>query len=126
MRGAAVFATLATAVSAVTFHVEAVENYDWDITNWSAGCAMSGCYYDFNVSGPADSGAPARPAFLAYCSGQGEGGAYAECDLLDEAEVSRVVVAKLLPSISSNTTSNTTDVIARVQVSFKYTDLQTS
>lgn len=124
MRSAAVLTAMASAVSAVGFRVQAVEGYDWSVTGWSAGCARSGCYYDFNVSGPADDQSPARPAFLAYCSGFGEDGPYEECNLLDEADVARRVVAKLLPAIRSNDTNTST--IAQIQVSFMYTDLEVS
>ncbi|KAK6076067.1 fimbrin [Seiridium cupressi] len=121
MRTAAVLATLASAVSATTFKVQAVEGYDWSVTGWSAGCDRSGCYYDFNVSGPADDQNPKRPAFLAYCAGSGEGAPYSECDLLDEADVARQVVAKLLPA----TRANGTNTIAHIEVSLQYTDLDT-
>ncbi|KAI0171331.1 hypothetical protein LQW54_003384 [Pestalotiopsis sp. IQ-011] len=124
MVSAVLFASLATAVAAsVPFNVHAVEGYDWSITNWAAGCDDEGCHYDFNVSAPADNNNPARPAFLAYCTGGEEGGPYEECDLLDEADVARRVVAKLLPSTPSNTSS---DAVAHIQLSFKYTDLETS
>ncbi|KAH6655509.1 hypothetical protein BKA67DRAFT_657444 [Truncatella angustata] len=124
MRTATILAAMASAVSAVTFHVQAVEGYDWDVTAWSAGCERSGCYYDFNVSGPADDQNPPRPAFLAYCSGFGEGAEYDECTLLDEGDVARRVVAKLLPAIRFNSTNTST--IAQIQVSFQYTDLEVS
>ncbi|KAF7516502.1 hypothetical protein G7054_g14131 [Neopestalotiopsis clavispora] len=124
MRAAVLVASLAAAVSAGTpFRVQAVEGYDWSIENWQAGCDDEGCHYDFNVSAPADDNNPARPAFLAYCTGGGEGDPYEECDLLDESDVARRVVAKLLPSTPSNTSS---DTVAHIELSFKYTDLQTS
>lgn len=122
MRTFAVLATLAAAVSAVDFKVQAVEGYDWSVTNWSAGCARSGCYYDFNVSGVADDQNPARPAFLAYCSGGVEDAPYDECTLLDEADVDRRVAARLLNA----TRANNTNTIAHIQVSFQYTDLDVS
>jgi hypothetical protein len=121
MRGATALAALASTVTGTAFRTQAVEGYDWDVTNWSAGCARAGCYYDFNISGPADSNNPARPAFLAYCSGSGEGADYEKCELFDEASVQRVVAAKLLTS----TTSNSSDTIAHIQVTFKYQDLET-
>lgn len=123
MRTSVLLAAMATAVSAVNFKVQAVEGYDWDVTNWSAGCARSGCYYDFNVSAPADDQNPPRPAFSAYCSGAGEDAPYDTCTLLDEADVTRRVAAKLLPAIRSNDTNTST--IARITVSFQYTDLTT-
>lgn len=122
MRAATFVAALATAVSATTFKVLDVEGYDWDVTNWSAGCARSGCYADFNVSGPADDQKPPRPAFFAYCSVFGEDAPYEECTLLDTGDVARRVRAKLLPA----TRSNDTNTIAHIQVSYQYTDLQTS
>ncbi|KAI0134685.1 hypothetical protein BJ170DRAFT_591646 [Xylariales sp. AK1849] len=123
MRIAAVLTTLAMAVSAfpAAMKVEAVEGYDWEVTGWNAGCARAGCSYDFNVSGVATDNAPARPAFLAYCYGFGEGSPYQVCDLLDDASVDRQVVAKLLPA----TKSNVSDYITHIQVSLQYTDLET-
>ena len=42
-------AVLATAASAMKFNVAhfnaAALNYTWEVVNWSAGCARSGCYY---------------------------------------------------------------------------------
>jgi hypothetical protein len=124
MRVATVIASLATAVSAYNLPKLAVAAataaYSWNVTNWSAGCADDGCYYNFNVSGAASSAKPARPAFLAYCSGGVEGAPYQACTVLDEGTVEREVVAKLLPAIR-----NSTSVLARIQVSFQYTDLVT-
>ncbi|KAH8671071.1 hypothetical protein BX600DRAFT_509775 [Xylariales sp. PMI_506] len=126
MRASIVIASLASAALAVPLefvHIDAVENYDWDVTEWTAGCASSGCSYNFNISGPADTQNPARPAFSAYCSGFGEGAPYQECQLLDSSTTDRAVVAKLLTSTPSNATSN---AVAHIQVSFAYTDLKTS
>ncbi|GAW17032.1 hypothetical protein EKO27_g4030 [Xylaria grammica] len=96
--------------------------YDWAVTGWSAGCARSGCYYDFNVTGVQNlTQRPATPAFKAYCSGFGEGAPYRLCDRLDEEDTDAIVVAKLLPS---NITANGTRS-AIIQVSLKYTDLET-
>lgn len=125
MRVAIVIASLATAASAATTFPKllvaaATASYYWNVTNWSAGCVTSGCYYDFNVSAPASSSRPARPAFLAHCSGGVEGAPYQVCTLLDEGTVDRQVVAELLPAIR-----NSSSVVARIQVSFQYTDLVT-
>ncbi|KAI0974105.1 hypothetical protein F4678DRAFT_399347 [Xylaria arbuscula] len=125
MRANILFAALAGAssASASVFRIAAESmEYDWAVTGWSAGCARSGCYYDFNVTGAENlTQYPPTPAFKAYCSGDGEGSPYRLCQRLDDEDTDALVVAKLLPS---NTTSNGTRH-ARIQVSLKYTDLYT-
>ncbi|KAI3342248.1 hypothetical protein F4824DRAFT_485990 [Ustulina deusta] len=96
--------------------------YDWAVTGWSAGCARAGCYYDFNVTGAENlTSRPATPAFKAYCSGDGEGSPYRLCQRLDEEDTDAIVVAKLLPSTTTNGTRH-----AKIQVSLKYTDIYSS
>lgn len=65
---------------------------------------------------------PAKPSFKAYCSGQGEGADYRACTNIGDADTKYSVVAKLLPHNSTNET------LARpeIQVSLKFTDLNTS
>ncbi len=107
--------------------------YDWAVTGWSAGCARAGCYYgssesspygvilliivvDFNVTGAENlTSRPATPAFKAYCSGDGEGSPYRLCQRLDEEDTDAIVVAKLLPSTTTNGTRH-----AKIQVILKY------
>ena len=39
----------ASSASAAVFRIAAdTMEYDWDVTNWSAGCARAGCYYGSN------------------------------------------------------------------------------
>lgn len=110
-------ATLATAASAMKFnvaHFKAAElNYTWQGLNWSGGCARSGCYYDFNITGPARGAGV--PAFLAYCSGGVEGAPFDQCEVLDEGDTSRRVAAKLQPV-------NTTGTGAHLAVSYEFAD----
>ena len=60
--------------------------YEWEVTNWSASCMTKyGCFYGFDISGPAadkTATAPARPAFKAVCAGYNSTGPetdYYEC-----------------------------------------------
>jgi len=46
-------------------------NWTWHVSGWSAGCARSGCYYDFNVTVPTVQGQIA--GVKAYCSGYENG-----------------------------------------------------
>ncbi|KAI1344946.1 hypothetical protein F5Y15DRAFT_12495 [Xylariaceae sp. FL0016] len=126
MRAATFLAALAGAssASAAVFRIAATTiSYDWDVTGWSAGCAESGCSYDFNITGAGnETSKPPRPGFMAYCTGQGEGADYQVCEQLDTEDNDARVVAKLL---ASNGTANGTGS-AHIQVSLRYTDLETS
>ncbi|KAI8963731.1 hypothetical protein F5Y11DRAFT_136032 [Daldinia sp. FL1419] len=108
--------------SAGIMHIAAASApWKWSVTGWSAGCARD-CYYDFNVTGDASSTSkPARPSFKAYCSGEGEGANYRACTALEETETDYLVLAKLLPS---NGTTNGTSHRPQIQVSVKFTDLE--
>ncbi|CAJ2502774.1 Uu.00g101680.m01.CDS01 [Anthostomella pinea] len=98
-------------------------SYDWAVTGWSAGCARAGCYYDFNITGDANTTAkPQRPGFKAYCSGQ-EGEGYRACTQLDSEGNDAEVVAKLFPH---NITANGTSSLPHIQVSLRYTDLDSA
>ncbi|KAL7622937.1 hypothetical protein AAE478_006616 [Parahypoxylon ruwenzoriense] len=115
----------ASSASAAVMQIAATTlSWNWTVTGWSAGCARSGCYYDFNVTGIGnDTSRPARPSFKAYCSGQGEGADYRACTALEEAGTDYSVVAKLLPR---NTAVNeTSPAPPQIQVSLKFTDLDT-
>ncbi|KAI1355144.1 hypothetical protein F5Y01DRAFT_270924 [Xylaria sp. FL0043] len=123
MRVAVLLTALAGASSSVSAAVmriaaESME-YNWAVTGWSAGCAKSGCSYDFNITGAENlTQYPKTPAFKAYCAGFGEGSPYRLCDRLDDGKTDAIVVAKLLPSNTTNGTRH-----AKIQVSLKYTDL---
>ncbi|KAI0833208.1 hypothetical protein F5Y06DRAFT_184227 [Hypoxylon sp. FL0890] len=112
--------TASAAVMRVAAHGIA---WDWAVTEWTAGCAGT-CHYDFNVTGVGNATAtPATPSFKAYCSGQGEGAAYKACTATGESETAYVVVAKLLPR---NNVTNGTLPQPHIQVSIKFTDLNSS
>ncbi|KAI0479758.1 hypothetical protein F4859DRAFT_449114 [Xylaria cf. heliscus] len=125
MRADIIFAAIAGAssASAAVLRIAAdTMDYSWEVTGWSAGCARAGCYYDFNVTGAENlSSNPATPAFKAYCAGEGEGSPYRLCTRLDDGKDDAVVVAKLLPSTTQEDGSRP----ATIQVSLKYTDLNT-
>ncbi|KAI1171407.1 hypothetical protein F4777DRAFT_582974 [Nemania sp. FL0916] len=127
MRAAIILTALASAssASAAVMRIAAdTMEYNWDVTGWNAGCARSGCYYDFNITGAANlTSKPPTPAFKAYCAGDGEGSPYRLCDRLDKEDTDAIVVAKLLPG-SSNSTNGTRP--ATIQVSLRYTDLYSS
>ena len=127
---------LPTIALAVPSTQAAVNNpkYKWHVTNWSAGCARSGCYYgirlnsfstqsphtykrksDFNITGAEYGHDPTIPAFSAHCSGFGVGAPFVPCNVFDDLPANRGVVAKLLPA--------KTGTGAHIDVSFQWTDL---
>jgi hypothetical protein len=84
---AATFGLLSAAIAApvdgdINYSSGLPKSYNWTVTNWSAGCARSGCYADFNVSGPLDN---PRPSFLGYCS-VSDSGYYQQCKLLESSQ----------------------------------------
>ncbi len=83
-------------------------------------CPLTNGLVDFNVSAPANTTArPQRPAFSAYCSGQGEDTPYSACELLGDPQTPLKVEAKLLlPTVTGN------DSNPNIQVSFMHIDLQ--
>ena len=89
--------------------------YHWNVTSWHAGCARSGCTYNFNVTGHRDG---IYPGFLAYCSGD-DTGFFKDCELLDGVTTSGVpyVAASLQPSQQ--------DGVAKMAVSLSFTDADT-
>ncbi|KAI1778272.1 hypothetical protein F4818DRAFT_405392 [Hypoxylon cercidicola] len=123
MRVTSILATLAGASTAsarmMRIAADSLE-WDWSVTDWSAGCAET-CTYDFNVTGMGNStDKPPSPSFKAHCSGEGEGADYSRCIALEKAETDYRVVAKLLPS---NNSTNGTSHRPQIQVSLRYTDL---
>lgn len=108
-----------TASAAPTPQVAGVpQEYYWNVTGWSAGCARAGCYYDFNVTGAIDG---IRPGFLAYCSGD-DVGYFKDCKLLSGVSTSGIptVAAELATANLSNP-----DGIAKLGVSLSFTDADT-
>ncbi|KAL5318390.1 hypothetical protein ACEPPN_013450 [Leptodophora sp. 'Broadleaf-Isolate-01'] len=87
--------------------------YSWSVTDWSAGCARSGCYYDFNISAPAYNDIP---AFSAYCSGYTVGAPFQPCGINDDLPGNRGVAAHLLDA--------ETGTGAHIEVSLAWVDLE--
>ncbi|CAI6337714.1 unnamed protein product [Periconia digitata] len=50
--------------------VDIPENWDWQVTNWEAGCSRSGCYYHFNLTVPSINN---QLGVLASCRGYEQG-----------------------------------------------------
>ncbi|KAK4494496.1 hypothetical protein PRZ48_014794 [Zasmidium cellare] len=86
--------------------------YHWNITNWHAGCARSGCSYDFNVTGPLDG---IYPEFKAYCSG-GDIGFFEDCELLEGLTNEGTGV----PSVAARLEPSAQDGVARMAVSLSF------
>ncbi|KAI1454481.1 hypothetical protein F4805DRAFT_319345 [Annulohypoxylon moriforme] len=126
MRVSYLLATVAGASTASAGVMRIAANtlaWNWTVTEWGAGCSKGACSYDFNVTGIGNGTAhPAKPAFKAYCSGQGEGADYRACTALEDAGTEYAVVAKLLPRNATNETLSRPEI----QVSLKFTDLNTS
>ncbi|TVY82276.1 hypothetical protein LSUE1_G003087 [Lachnellula suecica] len=92
--------------------------YSWQVTDWSAGCASSGCFYDFNIAGSNyKTDSFDFPPFTAACSGAGVGAPFTPCAVNGpEGEPgNRGVVARLLPA--------ETGAGAHIEVSFEWVDL---
>ncbi|KAI0472585.1 hypothetical protein GGR56DRAFT_651052 [Xylariaceae sp. FL0804] len=110
-----------SAVMMKIMDTESIE-YEWTVTNWTAGCAMMGCNYDFTITGALNTTMkPARPAFEASCTGRGEGAAYKDCTMTS-GDKDASVVAKLLVNPNKTTTGIRQ---AHIQVSLQYIDLDT-
>jgi hypothetical protein len=83
-------ALLATSAMAgpVARQIAIPENWNWQVENWGAGCARSGCYYSFNITVPTIEGQIA--GVKAYCNGYEHGydnsftipSPYETCELL--------------------------------------------
>lgn len=92
--------------------------WSWNIVNWSAGCARRGCFYDFNITAPANG---LNPAFSAHCSGDEDRTNqtfFRPCGVNDDGLGNRGVGAKFLPRDDIN--YGTLEAIA---VTFAYTDI---
>jgi hypothetical protein len=92
----------------------------WLVTNWGAGCAHRGCFYDFIITAPASR---SIPAFSAYCSGDEEtaNGFFRPCGVNDSGLGNRGVAAKFIPRKNPNIGSP----LSYFAVSFAYTDIST-
>ncbi|KAL5450231.1 hypothetical protein PMIN07_001233 [Paraphaeosphaeria minitans] len=95
------------------------ENWNWHVSGWGAGCARSGCYYDFNVTVPTIEGHIA--GVKAYCSGYEngyyrKGNWYQNCRILEG--VNNGVAAKLSERPPENDTESTSP--QQILISFEY------
>ncbi|KAI1107076.1 hypothetical protein F4804DRAFT_240179 [Jackrogersella minutella] len=126
MRVSSLLVTLAGASYASAAMMKLAANsvsWNWTVTGWSAGCARE-CSYDFNVTGVGNTTSkPAKPSFKAHCSGEGVGAGYTQCTALEDAGTDYAVVAQLLPQGNA---TNGTAPHPQIQVSLKFTDLNSS
>ncbi|KAK5135753.1 hypothetical protein LTR08_004739 [Meristemomyces frigidus] len=107
--------TSSTAAPTGTSSGKDTAEYRWQVTGWSAGCARSGCYYDFNVTGPEDGNIP---CFQAYCSGD-DVGYFKQCEILSGSSTSSI------PSVAAELdhyNTSTADGIAAMAVSLSFVD----
>lgn len=86
------------------------EDYEWNVVNWSAGCARE-CSYNFNISGPL---VPPYPSFTATCSGY-DTGAFTNCEVID-ASLSNGAFPSVLSLVAPSTGDG-----AHLQVSLLFT-----
>ncbi|KAF2165884.1 hypothetical protein M409DRAFT_23615 [Zasmidium cellare ATCC 36951] len=113
--GALIVPSLAVAIPQTDAATGLPQYYHWNITSWHAGCARSGCSYNFNVTGHKDG---IYPSFLAYCAGE-DIGFFEGCEILEGVSTSGTpfVAASLQPSRQ--------DGVASLAVSLSFTDADT-
>lgn len=92
------------------------QDWSWHVSGWTAGCARSGCYYDFNVTVPTIEGQIG--GVKAYCSGNENGwyrngNWYTNCQILEG--VNNGVAAKLSERESDDVASP-----GEILLSFEY------
>ncbi|KAF2193759.1 hypothetical protein K469DRAFT_619047 [Zopfia rhizophila CBS 207.26] len=87
------FAASAIASPLVQRQTEIPEDWNWQVEGWHAGCARSGCSYNFNITVPTIEGEIG--GVKAYCSGYENGAFFIPCQILEG--VNNGVAAKLLP-----------------------------
>ena len=93
-------------------------SWTWSVVNWGAGCARRGCFYDFNITVPANG---AAPAVSAYCSGDEDRTNqtyFKPCGVNDNGLGNRGVSAKFVPRDDPNY-----GTINQIAVAFAYTDI---
>lgn len=117
MQFLAILASAATALAAAvpqaaTSNTGLPANYTWPVENWHAGCARSGCSYNFNVTGVQDG---LYPGFKAYCSGY-DTGYYKSCEILNGTSTSGI------PFVAASLRPNFQNGIATMSVSLSFTD----
>ncbi|TID14110.1 hypothetical protein E6O75_ATG07342 [Venturia nashicola] len=110
----------AAALLAAASSVAASAQWDpqWNISNWEAGCARSGCFYNFNVTGRPDD---VVPSFAAYCNGyeyRTNVTYFQPCAIYDKGEGNRGVSARFIPRKGNG-------ILEKVAISFAYTNLTT-
>ncbi|KAE9970427.1 hypothetical protein BLS_001858 [Venturia inaequalis] len=109
-----------SSVAAFLTAASSVAVADWHIINWEAGCARSGCFYIFNVTGPASEDGKI-PSFGASCNAYEyrKPQAFTPCGINDSGAGNRGVSAKFVPRVEPN------GILEKVAVSFAFTDLKT-
>ncbi|KAK8115244.1 uncharacterized protein PG998_000205 [Apiospora kogelbergensis] len=121
MRASTVFATLAATAAATPVAIRAAD-YQWDVTEWDAGCNNDDCSYEFQITGAATGDYPARPAFSAACQGASHDGniatQYAPCTIKGDGVKGTLVSRLNKPAelLGSRT-------VVPIQVSFQFADL---
>lgn len=91
---------------------------DWSIVNWEAGCVRQGCFYDFNVTAPANGDIP---SFAARCTGDEDRTNvtyFKPCGVYDSGLGNRGVGAKFVPRVDQDY-----DPIKQIAVTFQYTNI---
>lgn len=99
-----------------TRQMDIPQDWSWHVSGWTAGCARSGCYYDFNVTVPTIEGQIG--GVKAYCSGNENGwyrngNWYTNCQILEG--VNNGVAAKLSERESDDVASP-----GEILLSFEY------
>ncbi|KAI6251536.1 hypothetical protein HI914_00110 [Erysiphe necator] len=97
-----------------------LDGYKWDVTEWSAGCARSGCYYHFKISGSAFDSGIKIPAFAASCSGYKDGDPFVPCKMNDPADDPSLAVGARLQDRQLSGPG------AHIVVSYKFPDASQS
>ena len=121
MRASTVFATLAATAAATPVAIRAAD-YQWDVTEWDAGCNNDDCSYEFQITGAATGDYPARPAFSAACQGASHDGniatQYAPCTIKGDGVKGTLVSRLNKPAelLGSRT-------VVPIQVSFQFADI---
>lgn len=95
----AAFAAGAIAAPLNARQADIPSGWNWHVSNWEAGCAQSGCTYNFNITVPTVDGQIA--GVKAYCNG-GETSDFTACQIIDG--VNNGVSAMFSPRTSNDGT----------------------
>lgn len=99
MHSSTLLLTLSSAAVLTAAQQTAPQGYQWSVLNWGAGCARSGCYYDFTIAGAAVS---PYPGFFATCSGNDDG-AFVSCDVLGYSGYNVTTAPSVLSLVAPST-----------------------